>query len=148
MKVRRFEQQLDHAFEHSYWDKHQSPIKQLSGATNIGSGTATPLQTSCHIYHQRLQVFIQQGDALRGWLLMPAGPRLPGWTARRTASVYAITEALSSQSFQFHNFNTRRGRIKFLPSYSDICSHSTCFQRRFAAWSTCIPSNQNRFWSS
>lgn len=91
---------------HSYWDKHQSPIKQLSGATNKGSATTTPLQNSCHICHHLLQVFIQQGDAPRWWLPVPAGPRLPGWTAPTAASVYAIREALSSESFKFHKFNT------------------------------------------
>lgn len=69
---------------HSYWDKHQSPIKQLSGATTVGSGTTTPLQNSCHSCHHLLQVFIQLGDALWWWLLVPAVLRLPGWTAATT----------------------------------------------------------------
>lgn len=112
---------------HSYWNKHQSPIKQLSGATNVGFWNNYAITEQLpHL----LQVFYQQGDALSWWFPMPAGLRLPGWTAPTTASVYARREALPSKSFKFYNLNTSNSLSTFI---SDTRSYAARFQLTFAA---------------
>lgn len=121
---------------HSSWDQRQSPIKQLSGATSADSGTTTAFQQSCPSCHHPLQVFIHQGDALRWWLLMPAGLKLPGLQPRQRLS----GGALASEGLKFQSFNTRRSPNLISTFAPDTCSHSTRLQQAFVGSVDSIPS--------
>lgn len=123
---------------HPSWDQRQSPIKQLSGATSADSGTTTAFRQSCPSCHHPLQVFIHQGDALRWWLLTPAGLKPPGLQPRQRPS----GGALASEGLRFQSFNSRKSP-NFISTFTpDTCSRST------RLWDRWIPSHQNRLRSS
>lgn len=103
---------------HSPWDRRQSPIKQLSGATSADSGTTTAFQQSCPSCHHPLQVFIHQGDAPRWRLPVPAGPKPPGRQPRRRLS----GGALASEGLKFQDSNAPEEPFNLISTFTpDTC---------------------------